>query len=169
MKTILIIVIALAAYATGAVSARRLSHSSAAAHPWQLLVLCLALAGLAYLRPSGPAPQVFGISFVIMFFLGWAACALTAGRRDPVVGGTREYEDVRQERSVTLWRRWLNLSRAVIDYEFRLLLLAVYFLIIGPVAIAFRFLRKRDSTAGLGSAWIPKTDSPTLNSSRRAF
>ncbi len=170
MKTALIVVVAVAAYAVGAVKARRWPRSQpgSAADPWQLLVLCFALAGLAYLRPSGRGPEFLAISLLVMFLLGLVACMLIASKHDHVVGGTREYEDFYQERSVTLWRRWLNFSRAVVDYEFRLLLLAVYLLIVAPVALTFR-LFSRAPAGGAKCTWISKSDSPTLATARRPF
>jgi hypothetical protein len=86
-----------------------------------------------------------------------------------VSGGTREYEDFAGARPVGLWKRWLNFSRAIIDYEFRLLLIAVYLLIIGPFALAFRFLRRVPAVSDASSTWTARNESPSLDGSRRSF
>jgi hypothetical protein len=171
VRTLIIVVISLAAYATGAVTARRTlsSRPGSCAHPLELLVICGALAAVAYFRRAHPGPVYFISCAAAMFLAGIAICAASASKEKQVAGGTREYEEIKQATAAGWWKRWINASRAVIDYEFRLLLVAVYLLIVGPIALAFRFLRAAGTAPGPDSAWTAKTDSPTLDTSRRAF
>jgi len=85
------------------------------------------------------------------------------------LAGTREFEEWNKPAEAGPWKRWLAFSRAVADYEFRLLLVACYLVVVAPFAIAFR-LRRAEQAEGAGSsAWIPRTDSPTFDAARRPF
>jgi hypothetical protein len=170
MPTVLIVVVSLAAYAVGAVVTRRAlaRRATAPAHPLEVILAAGALVAIALLRRPPYRVTYCVMAASAMFLIGAAIAGLT--RRKAMAGGTREFEDAAATaRAASLWKRWLSFSRAVVDYEFRLLLVACYLLIIGPVALAFRFLRADPAGRGAASTWMPKSDTPTLDAARRPF
>jgi len=171
VRTVLIIVICLAAYATGAVTARRLlaPRLSALAHPLEFVLVTAALFVIASLRSAHPGLTFFLLASAATFLLALLVAGVNGRIGKHVSGGTREYEDVAGACPAGLWKRWLNFSRAVIDYEFRLLLIAVYLLIIGPFALAFRFLLRDPAVSDTSSTWTARNESPSLDGSRRSF
>ena len=85
-----------------------------------------------------------------MSFVGAVVGSAMLVRRKHAAAGTREYEEERgASGDISLWKRWLNSSRAVVDYEFRLMLLACYLLVIGPFALVFRLGKGNSAGAGV--------------------
>ncbi len=171
MPTVFIVVASLAAYAAGAVATRRvLASRPTAVQPVEVLLAAGALAGIALLRRPPYRVTYYAICAAAMFLIGAATAAATMTTKKRAVGGTREFEDAGAPvRPDSLWQRWLSFSRAVVDYEFRLLLVACYLLIVGPIAIASRFLRSDTAGSDATSTWTPKNDTPNLDAARRPF
>jgi len=170
MPIAFIAVISLGAYATGACVARRvLGARSSAVHPLEVLLVAGALAGIVLLRRPDHAVRYDVMCAVAMLLVGAAIAGVAVITREHVTAGTREFEDAGAEQPASAWKRWLNFSRAVVDYEFRLLLVACYLLIIGPMAIAFRLLRAKPAGSDVVSNWTPKSDTPSLDAGRRPF
>jgi hypothetical protein len=119
----------------------------------------------------GNSPHVYRlICAVAMVFIGAAVARATLARQGCIAAGTKEFEDAGGQKSATsLWKRWLNFSRAVIDYEFRLMLVACYILIVGPIALAFRWRREEPIGTGRTSTWTPRANTPSLDAARRQF
>jgi hypothetical protein len=105
-----------------------------------------------------------------MLFIGAIIARITMVPEGRATAGTREFEDnTHDDGPVSLWKRWLNFSHAVVDYEFRLFLVAVYLLIIGPFAVIFRFAKTAPASANDSSNWSPRKDTPSLDAARRPF
>jgi ABC-type branched-subunit amino acid transport system permease subunit len=171
MPTVFIVVVSLAAYAVGAVATRRvLASRPTAVQPVEVFLAAGALASAALVRHPPYPVTYYANCAVAMFLLGVAIAAATVTTKKRAAGGTREFEDAGAPAQVASpWKRWLSFSRAVVDYEFRLLLVACYLLIIGPIAMASRFLRADTAGNDEASTWIPKEDTPNLDAARRPF
>lgn len=172
VQAVFIVVISFAAYAAGAVAARRTlaAQLSAAAHPLEVLLVGGLLAGVALFRRHHHSVAYFIICAAAMLFVGGAIAAATLTTRERVAGGTREFEDTNaRPRAATPWAQWLSFSRAVIDYEFRLVLVAAYLMLIGPIAIASRWIGVEAARTGAATTWIPKRDMPSLDAARMPF
>lgn len=170
MPTVFIVVVSLATYAVGAVTTRRMtSWFGAAVHPIEVLLAGGALVGIALARRPPHTGTYCVLCAGSMLVIGATISRLTTGNK--VAGGTREFEDpgTTAGAAAGAWKRWLSFSRAVVDYEFRLLLVACYLLIIGPVAMAFRFLGAGSTGSSAASNWILKNDAPSLDAARRPF
>ncbi|MGB8322314.1 MAG: hypothetical protein WCE52_05055 [Candidatus Acidiferrum sp.] len=104
------------------------------------------------------------------FLIGLTVGSLMLLRKKSVVAGTKEYEDRGGSiPDLSLWKQWLNFSRAAVDYEFRLLLLSCYFLIIGPLAIVFRLGSGESSHEDGKSSWIARSEDSSLDAAGRPF
>jgi hypothetical protein len=172
MHTIFIVFISFVAYATGVVTVRRWGREAPtrAVH-WveMLLAFSVVVSGVFLRRPR------YSLRYVALCALGMLLSGAVVGgamllRKKQAVAGTREYEEGQgNAEDLSLWKRWLNSSRAVVDYEFRLLLLACYFLIIGPFAIAFRLGRTESAADESLSAWVPRNETSGMDAARRPF
>ncbi len=171
MPRVFIVVVFLAAYAVGAVATRRaLAFRAQAVHPAEVLLAAGALVGLALLRHPPYGVTYCIVCAAVMFLAGAAVATTTTSRKKLVAGGTREFEDAGLSAGPkSPWRIWLSFSRAVVDYEFRLLLVACYLLIIGPIAIAFRLVQADPAGSGVPSTWTTKNDTGSLDAARRPF
>ena len=169
MRTLLLAIISLAAFSTGAVVAKwTRSSRPAPVGPLELLVVIAGLVAVILFRGSY-RPLAYGITCAAsMFLIGAALALLHHGNRTLSSGGTREFEDASSaEPALSLWKRWLRFSRSIVDYEFRLLLVVCYLVMVGPIAAAFRLLRPEPCSPD--STWIPKNDAPSLDAGRRSF
>ena len=172
MPTLIIAVLSLAAYATGAVIVRRrlASHLSTAVGPFELIVFVGAAVGMVLLRRPHYAIAHYVIWAAAMFLIGTITAWTVLFHQQRITGGTREFEDVAaHEPLASPWKRWIKFSRAVADYEFRLFLVACYLLLVGPIAVAFRFGRTEPDVSGGASTWLPKSDTPGVDAARRPF
>jgi hypothetical protein len=172
MPTVIMSVISFAAFATGAVVVRRKSASQihAAVTPMELLIVSGAL--LLICVNWGRLHSIYAAigCAVVMSLAGGVSARLTGLRSTLGSGGTREFEDFGAPRgSNSVWRRWLSFTRLVVDYEVRLLLVGCYLLLVGPVALAFRFARGSVTGSGNTSNWLPRSGEPDLESARRPF
>jgi len=159
------------AYATGAVLCKRAfsSRPSAAIHPLESLLVACLLFLIGLLRPTRYSLKYVAACAFAMLIIGAILARITLFEEGRVTAGTREFESVSGETGPrSLWKRWLNFSHAIVDYEFRLLLVAIYLFVIGPFAIIFRLARGR-SSASNSSSWTPRKDAPSLASARRPF
>jgi hypothetical protein len=171
VRIALVLFLSFIGFAAGALSARRqrLSRYACAAHPAEVLIVILALIVIAVLRPASHPAAYAAVCVVAMAGLGFLA-ARVAGAGDSLMpGGTREFEAIRtSDAGQTAWRRYLNLSRALADYEFRLILVAIYLLFAAPIALLAGF--GRNSARGRGdSNWVARGEAGTLEKARRPF
>lgn len=170
LPTAVILILAFVAYATGAVTTRRMSASrcSPVVYPVEVFFVACALVMIRLLRqPPYPA------GYLACWILVMTVCGALIARATLVVegratAGTREFEDSHGSGPSSAWQRWLSYSRAIIDHEIRLVLVACYLVIIGPFAVAFRLMRE-EPAGDITSTWIPRTESPSLGSARRPF
>ncbi len=172
MHTIFITFICFVAYATGVVTVQRRGGKgpNGAVHPLEeLLALGVVLTGVYLRRPH------YSLRYVALCALGMLLVGTVAGsamllRKRHAAAGTREYEEGRGDAGdLSLWKRWLSFSRAVVDYEFRLMLLACYFLVVGPFAIVFRLGRGKSAGGVAGSGWVARSDASSMETARRPF
>lgn len=171
MHTAFILIISFVAYATGAVAYKRASSSrpSATVHPVEMfLVVCL-LVVIALLQPHHYSVTYHAVAAVAMLILGAVTARLTLVTEGRASAGTREFESLEEEAPVSLWKRWLNFSHAVVDYEFRLFLVAIYLVVIGPFAIMFRIKGKTPALANNSSNWVLRSDSSSMDAARRPY
>jgi hypothetical protein len=171
VKTLIIIVVGLAAYSVGAVQTRRRSAAFyyEVATPLEVVVVAVMLLLIASLpRPLGMA-GFCALCAAVMFTFAAVFARLTRKSGPSPSAGTREFEESGTCPDAGLWKRWLHFSRSVIDYEFRLLLVASYLLIVAPLALASRTGADRQAKADPGSNWFLRADKPTLESARRQF
>ena len=171
MSTVFIAVMSFTAYATGAVLARRAfsSRVSAAVHPLEVFVVAAIFAGVAAQRRPHYSLAYCALWLGAIVLIGAAMSRATLVAEGRASAGMREFEEPEDaEKPASLWQRWLSFSRATVDHEFRLLLVACYLIIIGPFAIAFRLLRAKPASEA-ASSWTPRSDTPSLDSARRPF
>ena len=170
MHTMFIAFVSFVAYATGVVSVRRWRAKGpiGAVHPVEVLLAFAVVVSSAFLRRPHYSAGYIALCALGMLFVGAVVGSATLIRRRHAAAGTREYEEERGAAGdISLWKRWLNASRAVVDYEFRLILLACYLLIIGPFALVFRL--RSSSGAEAGTAWVPRGDASGIEAARRPF
>ncbi len=172
MHTIFIAFISFVSYATGVVTIRRWvrEEPTGAVDPVEaLLALGVVVCSVSLRKPH------YSAKYVALCALGMSFAGLVVGsamllRTKRSTAGTREYEQERASTgNVNLWRRWLNASRAVADYEFRLMLLGCYLIIVGPLAVAFRMGRRKNAGDGGAPAWVPRSDADGMEAARRPF
>jgi len=172
MHTIFMAFVSFVAYATGVVTVRRwrAKRPSGAVHPLELLLAVAVVAGSVFLRRPHYSARYVAFCALGMFFIGAMVGSVLVLRGKHAVAGTREYEEERAGASdISLWKRWLNASRAVVDYEFRLMLLACYLFVIGPFALVFRLNKGNGAGRESGSAWVPRGDAAGIEAARRPF
>ncbi len=172
MHTIFIAFISFVAYATGVVTVRRWRAKvpGGTVHPLEMLLALAVVLGSLFLRRAHYSARYTAVCALGMLLIGAVVGSVMLLRRKHAVAGTREFEEGRAASGdISLWKRWLNASRAVVDYEFRLMLLACYLLVIGPFALVFRL--RKGSSAGheSGTAWVPRGDVAGIEAARRPF
>ena len=173
MHTLFIVLVSFVFYAFGVVTFQRWrgTRSLGAVHPLELLSALLVVFFAVFLRKPHYSFGYLALCIIVMSFMGSVVGVMMFLGKKRGTAGTREYEEEPADfANLRIWRRWLNFSRAVADYEFRLLLLSCYLLVIGPFAILFRLGRaKAPAVQGSESGWVPRSDEFSLNSSRRPF
>jgi hypothetical protein len=167
----LTLVLCLFTFAVGAVTVRRAGKSrrSSPAHPIELAIAVLALVAIAVLRPAQHTVVYAATCAVALIALGALAANIRRPPMSTVPAGTREFEREKDEQAVNIWKGYLKFSRAVVDYEFRLLLVAAYLLFVAPMALAARADRKRAQNSETTN-WVPRPAARTsMESARRSF
>jgi hypothetical protein len=145
------------------------SRLGSPASVFELLLVMAALATVAFLPRPHHRLAFFAACGAGMSILGALVVRLTHPRERRATAGTREFESHdAAEAGLSAWKRWLAFSRQVVDYEFRILLVACYLLLVGPMAIAFRS-RRDEAQIDPESTWIPRTSVADLDSARRPF
>ena len=134
------------AFAAGAVAARRWSRSSSLAHPLEAFALAIGLIAIAKFRPA-TGLFAYGVGCVLLMSVTAAILTRATAARTVSLAGTREFETrTPVESRTSWWKRYLDFTRAMGDYEFRLLLTATY-LLIAPFALLARNSRAKDASA----------------------
>jgi hypothetical protein len=172
MHTIFIAFVSFVAYATGVVTVRRWRAKGpvGAVHPLEALLTFAVVVCSVFLRGPHYSARYVALCALGMLFIGAVVGGAMLLRKSRAIEGTREYEEGRgAPGKISLWKQWLNASRAVVDYEFRLMLLACYLLIIGPFALVFRVRRAKRAGAELRTAWVPRGDASGIEAARRPF
>jgi uncharacterized membrane protein len=172
MHTIFMVFVSFVAYATGVVIVQRWDSKGprGAAHPMEALLALGVIVTAVFLWKPHYSLSYIAFCVLGMLFAGAVVGSVLHLRKKHAAAGTREYEQAHKDAgNLNSWNRWLNSSRAVVDYEFRLMLLACYFLIIGPFAIAFRLGRKESAAEGSLSAWVPRSETASMEAARRPF
>lgn len=169
-----ILFISFVAYAFGAVAGKRLrssrSGATVALHPLEtLLVVCL-LVSIALWHPRHSITQVSLLALAMMT-IGAAVSRATLVKARRATAGTREFEEANAEDPQRgLWKHSLDFSRAVVDYEFRLFLVLIYLLVVGPFALMIRAFKSKPAAATDSSNWIPRrNEAPSLDAAHRPF
>jgi hypothetical protein len=160
MRYIFVFFISFVAYATGAV----------AVHPAEMLLVGSLLILIGLLRPARFSARYTICAALAMLMIGAITARITLVTEGRIRAGTREFEslpEIAGPRNV--WKPWLDFSRALVDFEFRLLLVAIYLFIIGPFAIAFRLVKEKPRPAREISNWIPRNVTQSLTVARRPF
>lgn len=172
VRVMILIIVSLAGFATGAVTARRLRRSRVAppVHPFEVVLAAMALTGIILLRPLQQRISYAVVCAAVMVGIGILA-AHTGGAGKPfVMAGTQEFAGTHAAQScANAWERYLSFSRAVVDYEFRVVLTATYLLLVAPIALASRAGRRGGAQRSSSSNWLPRNDSAHLDSARRPF
>jgi|SRR5271165_1240857 len=172
MHTIFIAFVSFVAYATGVVMVQRWRSNApqGAVHSVELLLaLGVVVSGVCLRKPH------YSASYVALCVLGMLIIGVSVGsamrvRKKSAAAGTKEYQEPQGDRGgLSRWKRWLNCSRAVVDYEFRLMLLACYLLVVGPFALVFRLRARKSVGSKMASAWAPRRDAPNMETARRPF
>jgi len=172
MHTIFIAFVSFVAYATGVVTVQRWRSNApkGAVHPLELLLALGVVASGACLRKPRYSVGYVTLCVLGMLFVGVLVGSAMLVRKKPAAAGTREYEEGQGDRGdLSQWKRWLNSSRAVVDYEFRLMLLACYLLVVGPFALLFRLGGRKSVGSAGASAWVPRSDASNMETARRPF
>jgi hypothetical protein len=159
-------------YATGVVMVQRwcgIGHRGSV-HLLELLLAVAVVSFGVFLGKPHYSMKYLALCLSGMFFFGVSiGSGMLLGKKQTAAGTGEYIEGSGETANLSLWKKWLNSSRAVVDYEFRLLLLACYLLIIGPFAIVFRFSSGTSSRKGMGSAWLPRSDDVSPDAAGRPF
>ena len=148
----------------------RANVPSGAVHPLELLLALAVVAGSLFLRRAHYSAGYLALCALGMLLIGAVVGSVMLLRRKHAAAGTREFEEERAASGdISLWKRWLNASRAVVDYEFRLMLLACYLLVIGPFALVFRLRKASSAGPESRTAWVPRGDADGIEAARRPF
>src|SRR3954454_7678134 len=143
-------------FATGAVIIRRSQRSRAATpvHPFEVFLVAAALIAIGLLRPTQHRVLSGLLCIGVMAAVGMLTGYIGKRAKRVAAAGTREFESTgASEETSTLWKRYLGFSRAVVDYEFRLLLVATYLVLVGPIALTARLASDPDPEQG-DSTWL---------------
>src|SRR3974390_1599043 len=140
MTTLFLSLMSLLSYAMGVVSVYgwRRRASPGAAKPVELLLGLAVVLGPTIARRWSNSPRYLPIWLLILFIVGLAVGAALLHFKNHFSGGTGEYDEEPSEVPSSLWKKWLNFSGSVVDYEFRLFLVACYLILIAPFAFLFR-------------------------------
>ena len=132
-------------------------------------MLVVSLIAIVLIRP-GQHLGVYSMCYTALTLgVGMLAAHLRVSGNRFVPAGTREFEPMRaREGAPSVWSHYLSFSRAVADYEFRLLLIVTYLLLVAPIALLARRSRSSNLQAS-DSRWLARDDSQSLDSARRAF
>ena len=171
MPTLFIAVLSLASYSTGVVRIQRWRAKGARAlELWEVALALAIVLSVFFLRNRLHSFRYVALCSLGAFLIGLMVGSLMLLRKKPAVAGTKEYEERADDiPNLSLWKQWLNFSRAAVDYEFRLLLLSCYLLIIGPFAIVFRLGSGKRSQEYGKSSWIPRSEDSSLEAAGRPF
>jgi hypothetical protein len=170
VPTVLLLLLSLVGFASGAVVTRRWRRPRAAlpAHPAEVIFVAVALTAIVLLRPQQQRIAYALVCAAVMVGVGMVAARAGGATSSFVLAGTREFEQRNIAGTSTAWQRYLSFSRAVVDYEFRLVLVATYLLLVAPIAFASGAGRRR-ATESSGSNWLPRSDSAQMENARRPF
>jgi hypothetical protein len=172
VHTVFVFFVSFVAYATGAVLCKRVFFARCCAVVGvaeMLFVTCLLLL-IARPQLSRLASAHLILLAFAMLITGAIVARIVTRKEGRATAGTREFENISSDTdSNGWWKRWLNFSHAVVDHEFRLFLVAVYLFLIGPFAIIFHLLSAKPNPAGTPSGWIPRKDTPSLDTAKRPF
>jgi hypothetical protein len=171
MPTLFIAVLSLASYSTGVVRIQRWRAKSARAlELWEVALALAIVSSVFFLRNKLHSLKYVALCTFGAFLIGLMVGSFMLLRKKPTVAGTKEYEDLGESiPDLSLWKKWLNFSQAAVDYEFRLLLLSCYLLIIGPFAIVFRLGSGKSSHEDGKSSWIARSEDSSLDAAGRPF
>ena len=171
MRTLFIAVLSLASYSTGVVRIQRSrAKGTRALELWEVALALAIVLSVFFSRNKLHSLKDVALCSFGTFLIGLIVGSLMLLRKKPAVAGTKEYEDRAESiPNLSLWKRWLNFSRAAVDYEFRLLLLRCYLLIIGPFAIVFRLGNGKRSHEDGKSSWIVRSEDSSLDAAGRPF
>jgi hypothetical protein len=172
MHTIFIAFVSFVAYATGVVTVRRWRTKApiGVVHPLETLLAFAVVVGSVFLRRPHYTARYVALCALGMLLIGAVVGSVVLLRRKQAAAGTREYEEEHSASGdMSLWKRWLNASRAVVDYEFRLMLLTCYLLVIGPFALVFRMRKGNSSGPESETAWVARGDAAGIEAARRPF
>jgi hypothetical protein len=172
MHTIFLAFVSFVAYATGVVMVRRwrTERSTGVVRPLEAMLAFAMVVSSVFLRRPHYSLRYVALCALGMLFVGALVGSLILLRKIHAAAGTREYEAERGTTGeISLWRRWLNFSRAVVDYEFRLMLLACYLLVVGPFALVFRLGSGNSAGTETRTAWVPRSDVSGIEAARRPF
>jgi hypothetical protein len=166
LPAILVAIFLLSGYATACVSVRRrLKAQRTLAHPVESVFAVIVLI-MVFFLPS----QLREFRLVLAYVASATVAGILVGvfSRSHGHAGTREFEVSGSTQQASVWKRWLGFSRAIADYEVRLILGASYLVLIGPLAIAYQMAHRAKTTAG--STWQARTEAtPSLDVARRPF
>ncbi len=172
MHALFITFFSFVAYATGIVAVQRWSNKThdGAVRPVEVLLgLAVVVCGM-FLNKPHYSLQYLAFCLFVMFSIGAVIGIGVLLSKNRGTAGTGEYSDeVGGHGNLSLWKQWLNFSRAVVDYEFRLLLLACYLVVVGPFALLFRAGQKKNTSEAMGSAWLPRSNDNSMEAARRPF
>lgn len=143
-------------------------RTNMAANPVEVIFVALMLACVVMLWPRPIRAPYFVLCGLVGLVCGAVSGLVSRTNQIKSIAGLREFEDFQGDKKLSLWRLWLNWSRAVVDYEFRLLLVACYIVLVAPIALAFR-RRAKQSTQDMKSAWIPRSTTASMDTARRPF
>ena len=68
-----------------------------------------------------------------------------------------------------LWTAWKALAARVGHVQSRLLLVVLYFVAVGPIALVLRLVSDPLDVKGAGSTWRTRTRTPSLEAARKQF
>ena len=68
-----------------------------------------------------------------------------------------------------LWRGWKALATRIGHFQSRLLLVVLYFLAVGPVAVVVRMISDPLGLKGTGSTWTTRERTISMERSRKQF
>ena len=139
-------------------------------HPFELFIsLFVVCWPLAYRARYFFFPHL-GLCVPLMLCVGaMIGCVLLLVKKR-LKAGTGEFDSESENpETLSLWTKWLNYSRAGVDYEFRLLLLACYLFIIGPFALLFRIRTAGPERNKKGSTWVTSSRDSSIGSAGRPF
>lgn len=148
----------------------RTEGSIGVVRPLEAMLAFAMVVSSVFLRRPHYSLRYVALCALGMLFVGALVGSVILLRKKHATAGTREYEEERGTAGeIALWRRWLNSSRAVVDYEFRLMLLACYLLVVGPFALVFRLSRGNNASRETRTAWVLRGDTSGIEAARRPF